>query len=54
MKKDSIMNIRKIENGFTVSFYEGEEHAWNESEKIYAFTTWVDAVNWMKDNEDKV
>lgn len=47
------MNICKIENGFTVSFYEGEG-AWNENEKIYAFASWADVVNWMKDNEAKV
>lgn len=47
------MNIRKIENGFTISLYEGED-AWNENEKIHAFATWNAAMDWLKDNEDKV
>lgn len=47
------MNIRKIENGFTVNFYAAEDQ-WKENEKLYAFASWADAVNWIKDNEDKV
>jgi hypothetical protein len=47
------LNINKIENGFTVSFYDGED-SWKENEKVYAFTTWSDAVNWLKDNGYKV
>ena len=47
------MKIRKIENGFTVSFY-ADEDQWKDNEKLYAFASWADVVNWIKDSEDKV